>query len=140
MTTKQIKPAEIKREWHIIDAKGKILGQVGTEAAIYLMGKHKVSYTPHVDSGDFVVVINAKDVEVTGNKRADKMYYSHSMIPGGFKSISFDKVMEKDPTLVIVHAVKGMLSKNKMRDPRMARLKVFAGSEHMYKDKFSVKA
>lgn len=136
MKTVQLKPAEVKREWHLIDAKGKILGDISTQIATWLMGKHKVSYTPHVDSGDFVVVINAKEVAVTGNKRADKMYYSHSMIPGGFKQATFEQVMEKDPTKIITHAVSGMLSKNKMRDPRLARLKVFSGAEHTYTDKF----
>ncbi len=135
MKTIQITPAQVVRNWHCIDAKGKVLGDVAAQAARLLMGKQKVSYTPHVDSGDFVVVINAAAVEVTGNKRSDKMYYSHSMIPGGFQAVSFEKVMEKDPTRVIVHAVSGMLSKNKMRDPRLARLKVFAGSEHTYTDK-----
>jgi large subunit ribosomal protein L13 len=136
MKTVQAKPADVKREWHLIDAKGKVLGQISTQIATFLSGKHKVSYTPHVDSGDFVVLINAKDVEVTGNKRANKMYYSHSMIPGGFKEASFEKVMEKDPRKIIEHSVIGMLSKNKMRDPRMARLKIFVGAEHTYTDKF----
>jgi large subunit ribosomal protein L13 len=140
MKTVQIKPAEVRREWHLIDAKGKILGQISTQIATFLSGKHKVSYTPHVDSGDFVVLINAKDVEVTGNKRADKMYYSHSLIPGGFKGASFEKVMEKDPRKIIEHAVAGMLPKNKMRDPRMARLKIFVDSEHTYSDKFKKQA
>ncbi|MEP7167699.1 MAG: 50S ribosomal protein L13 [Candidatus Woesebacteria bacterium] len=139
MKTVQIKPAEVKREWHLIDAKGKVLGQISTQIAVFLSGKHKVSYTPHVDSGDFVVLINAKEVEVTGNKRADKMYYSHSMIPGGFKEASFEKVMEKDPRKIIEHAVIGMLPKNKMRDPRMARLKIFVGADHTYSDKFKTK-
>ncbi len=132
MKTTQIKPSEVKRAWHVIDAKGKVLGEVCTKAAVFLMGKHKVSFTPHVDSGDFVVVINAANVELTGNKAAKKMYYSHSMIPGGFKEISFEKLMEKDPTKVIEHGVKGMLPKNKMQDPRMARLKIFVGNEHPY--------
>lgn len=136
MKTVQITPAQVVREWHLIDAKGKVLGEIATQIATFLMGKQKVSFTPHVDSGDFVVLINAANIEVTGNKRSDKMYYSHSMIPGGFKSASFEKVMEKDPSKVIVHAVSGMLPKNKMRDPRLARLRVFVGSEHTYTDKF----
>ena len=139
MKTVQIKPAEVKREWHIIDAKGKVLGEISTKIATWLTGKHKVSFTPHVDSGDFVVVINAAAVDVTGNKREDKMYYSHSMIPGGFKQANFTQVMEKDPRKVIEHAVSGMLPKNKMRDPRLARLKIFAGEEHTYTDKFKTK-
>ena len=136
MKTVQIKPADVKREWHLIDAKGKVLGEIGVKIATWLTGKHKVSFTPHVDSGDFVVVINADEVAVTGNKRADKMYYTHSMIPGGFKQASFEKVMEKDSRKVIEHAVSGMLPKNKMRDPRMARLKIFATAEHTFTDKF----
>ncbi len=132
MKTTQIKPADVRRGWHIIDAKGKVLGKVCTQAAQWLMGKHKVSFTPHVDSGDFVVVINAKEVEVTGTKAQKKMYYSHSMIPGGFKEISFEKLMEKDPRKIIAHGVKGMLSKNKMQDPRMARLKIFVDDKHPY--------
>lgn len=140
MKTTQIKPAEVVREWHLIDAKGKILGDISTQIATFLMGKHKVSYTPHVDSGDFVVVINAKDVEVTGNKRADKMYYSHSMIPGGFKQAPFEKVMEKDPTKIIEHSVKGMIAKNKMRDPRMARLKIYADDSHPHASQLNGKS
>ena len=140
MVTKQTKPAEVKREWHLIDAKGKILGQISTQIATFLSGKHKVSFTPHVDSGDFVVVINAALVEVTGNKRADKMYYTHSQIPGGFKGITFEKLMDKDPKKIIEHSVIGMLPKNKMRDPRMARLRIFVGAEHTYTDKFNSKA
>jgi large subunit ribosomal protein L13 len=132
MKTTQIKPSDVVRKWHLIDAKGKILGQVCTQAATLLMGKHKVSFTPHVDSGDYVVVINAKDVEVTGNKRADKKYYSHSMIPGGFKEITFEKLMDKDPRKIIAHGVKGMLPGNKMQDLRMARLKIFTEETHPY--------
>lgn len=140
MKTYQSKPAEVKRNWHLIDAKGVVLGKLAVEAATKLMGKNKVSYTPHVDGGDFVVVINAKDVAVTGNKINDKMYYSHSGIPGGFKELTFAQVMAKNPADVIVHAVKGMLPKNKQQDRRMARLKVFAGSEHAYADKFKVES
>jgi large subunit ribosomal protein L13 len=136
MTTYQQKPAEVKRNWHVIDAKGKVLGEISTKAATLLLGKHKPTYTPHVDGGDYVVVINAKEVAVTGKKSTDKMYYSHSGIPGGFKAISFDKLMEKDPRKIIVHAIKGMLPKNKLQDRRMTRLKVFVGSEHTYTDKF----
>lgn len=132
MKTMQIKPAEVKRTWHLVDAKGKILGKVCVEVATFLMGKHKVSFTPHVDSGDFVVVINAKDVVVTGNKAKDKKYFSHSMYPDGFKEIAFEKQMDKDPKKIIEHGVKGMISKNKMRDPRMARLKIYEDANHPY--------
>src|SRR5258706_5132378 len=108
MNTQQAKPAEVKRNWHLFDAQGKILGAMSVQIAKKLMGKHKVSYTPHVDSGDYVVVINAKKVVVTGNKVTGKMYYSHSGIPGGFKAISYEKVMAKDPTKIIEHSVKGI--------------------------------
>lgn len=135
MKTYQEKPATVTRSWHIIDAKGKVLGRLCTEIATLLMGKQKVTFTPHVDSGDFVVVINAKDVVVTGQKASQKMYQSHSGIPGGFKEISFEKLMEKDPRKIIEHAVKGMLPKNKQQDPRMARLKIFVDATHPYTNK-----
>ncbi len=140
MTTKQAKPAEVRRNWHLIDAQGKVLGQVCTKAAKWLMGKHKVSFTPHVDSGDFVVVINAKEILVTGTKAQKKMYYTHSGIPGGFKETTFEKQMEKDSRKVITHGVKGMLPKNKMQDPRLARLKVYADATHPYETQLEVKA
>lgn len=136
MKTLQAKPAEVKRDWHLFDAKGKVLGNLSVMIAHKLMGKHKVAFTPHVDSGDYVVVINAKDVVVTGKKESDKMYYSHSGIPGGFKEQTYTEIMDKDPRRVITHAVKGMLPKNKQQDRRMTRLKVFAGNEHIYADKF----
>ncbi len=136
MKTYQAKPAEVKRAWHLVNAKGKVLGALCVRIAHALMGKGKVTYTPHVDSGDYVVVINAKDVVVTGNKYNKKMYYSHSGIPMGFKALSYAQVVEKDPTRVIVHAVKGMLPKNKQQDRRMTRLKVFAGDTHTFQDKF----
>jgi large subunit ribosomal protein L13 len=139
MKTYQAKPAEVKRAWHIFDAKGQVLGAMSVEVARLLMGKHKVTFTPHVDSGDYVVVINAKDVVVTGNKAEDKTYYSHSGIPGGFKEVTFAEQMEKDPRKVIEHAVKGMMPKNKQQARRMTRLKVFTGSEHAFGDKFTNK-
>lgn len=139
MKTVQVKPAEVKRSWHVIDAKGKVLGQVCTQVAKLLIGKHKVTFTPHVDGGDYVIVLNAKDVVVTGGKAGGKMYYSHSGIPGGFKAISFEKQMEKDPRKVIVHGVYGMLPKNKMRNPRIARLKVYVNDEHPHKGQLQTK-
>ncbi len=138
MKTYQAKPAEVKRAWHIVDVKGKVLGAMSVQIARKLMGKQKVTFTPHVDSGDFVVVINAKDVAVTGKKVTDKIYYSHSGVPGGFKEVTFAQQMEKDPRKIIEHAVKGMLPKNKQQARRMARLKVFTGSTHTYTDKFVV--
>lgn len=136
----QIKPAEVKRAWHLVDAKGKILGKLSVDVAGKLMGKHKVSFTPHVDSGDYVVVINAKDIVVTGKKASDKMYYSHSGIPGGFKGLTYAQIVAKDPGLVVRHAIKGMIPKNKQQDRRLARLKIFAGSEHTFMDKFKVES
>jgi len=127
--------SSIQREWHLVDANDKILGEIAVEIAHKLMGKHKTTYTPHLDGGDYVIVINAKLVAVTGNKRKDKMYYNHSGFPGGMRTESFETVMEKDPAEIIRHAVKGMLPKNKLRDPRMNRLKVFPGAEHTYTDK-----
>lgn len=126
------KPAEVTREWHLVDAKGRVLGQVAVEIAKKLLGKHKVDYTPHVDAGDFVVVINAAQVEVTGRKATDKMYYRHSGYPGGLKSQNFSELLEKFPDRVIKLAVTNMLPKNKLRDPRMKRLKVYAGAEHTH--------
>jgi large subunit ribosomal protein L13 len=136
MKTHQAKPSEVVRNWHLIDAKGRVLGDVSVEIATFLSGKHKITFTPHVDSGDFVVVINAENVVVTGKKAENKMYYSHSGIPGGFKALTYAQVHAKNPATVIEHAVKGMLPKNKLKDRRMTRLKVFTGSEHTYQDKF----
>jgi large subunit ribosomal protein L13 len=120
------KPAEVKRAKHVIDAQGKILGQVATEVATLLIGKHKPTFTPHVDGGDFVVVINAKDVVVTGNKPLDKLYYTHSGFPGGIHSQTFGEVMAKYPDRVIRKAVFSMLPDNKLKRLRINRLKVFA--------------
>ena len=126
---------DIKRHWHLIDLKGKILGRVGTEISQLLMGKNKVYYTSHLDCGDFVVCINAAEVEVTGKKKKQKIYYHYSGYQGGLKALTFIQQMAKDPRKIIKRAVKNMLPKNKLRDRRMARLKVFPGSQHTYKDK-----
>ncbi|MDQ3008480.1 MAG: 50S ribosomal protein L13 [bacterium] len=124
------KTAEITREWHIIDVKGKVLGRVATEIATKLIGKHKPTFTPHMDGGDYVVVINAAEVKVTGNKGADKIYYSYSGYPGGLSQRTFDEQQEKHPELVIEKAVYNMIPKNKLRQHRMARLKIYAGTDH----------
>lgn len=129
------KPAEVRRAWHVVDVKGRVLGQVATEIAHLLMGKHKPTYTPNIEGGDYVVVINASEVAVTGLKRDKKIYYSHSGIPGGFRARPFAEVLEKNPAEVIELAVKGMLPKNKLQAIRLKRLKVFAGAEHSYADK-----
>ena len=135
MKTYMQKIAQVQREWHLVDAKGKILGQVATEAATLLIGKHKPTYTPHIDGGDYVVVINASEVEVTGNKEQDKMYYRHSGRPGGFKEENLATLRQRAPQRVIESAVKGMLPKNKLQQPRLLRLKVVAGADHPYGDK-----
>lgn len=132
------KTSEIKREWHVIDAQDKVLGRVATEIATKLIGKHKKEYTPHIDAGDYVVVINAKAVAVTGNKEQDKMYYTHSNFPGGLKSKNLSKLRAQFPERIIELAVKNMLPKNKLQDQRMARLKVYAGSEHKHKSQLGV--
>lgn len=137
--TKATKASEIKREWHLIDAKDQILGRMAVKIASLLMGKEKIYLVNYLDCGDYVVVINAENVQVTGRKREQTIFYRHSGYPGGFKEISFKQQMAKDPTQIIRHAVSGMLPKNKLRDMRLARLKIFAGSKHDFEDKFSVK-
>lgn len=133
-------PKTIERNWHLVDVSGKVLGRIAPEIARFLMGKHKPTYTPNIDGGDHVVVINATKVVVTGNKAEKKMYYLHSRVPGGLREETFAEVMEKNPTRIIQHAVHGMLPKNKMLDTRLSRLHVFAGAEHDYQDKFKKKA
>lgn len=129
-TTTMVKTADIKRDWHLVDAAGETLGRLSTRLAGLLIGKHKSSYTPHMDMGDFVVVINAKDIKLTGNKLLDKYYYRHSGHPGGFTRESAGNLLVRDPRKIIEHAVAGMLPKNKLQDPRMSRLKVYKGKEH----------
>ena len=124
------KPADVTRRWILIDAKDATLGRVSTEIAKYLIGKYKPTYTPHVDGGDYVVVVNAKELVVTGAKETDKMYYRHSGFPGGLKEAQLKELREKSPESIIQEAVKGMLPKNKLAAGRMARLRIFAGSEH----------
>ncbi len=130
MKTYSVKASEIKREWHVIDASGRVLGNIATEAAKLLMGKHKPMFSRHLDTGDFVVVINADKVRVTGNKVKQKLYYSHSGDPGGFKSTSFEKMLESKPTWVVEHAVRGMLPNNRLRKSMMKKLKVYVGDAH----------
>ena len=132
MKTYSQKPSEITRRWVLIDAKDAPLGRVATEIAKYLIGKYKPTYTPHIDGGDYVVVINAKEVVVTGDKEEGKIYYRHSGFPGGIKDASLKEVREKFPERIIENAVKGMLPKNKLSPERMQRLKVFAGSDHAH--------
>jgi large subunit ribosomal protein L13 len=130
MKTYSPKASEIKRQWHTIDASDKILGRLATQAAGFLMGKHKPTFSRNLDSGDFVVIINAEKVHFTGNKAKQKLYYRHSGYPGGLKSINLEKLLETHPTRVIEYAVKGMLPKNRLQDGMMKRLRVYAGEAH----------
>jgi len=130
MKTYTAKPETVERDWFIVDAENKTLGRLSTEIARRLRGKHKPEYTPHVDTGDYIIVINAEKVYVSGNKRTDKMYHHHTGYPGGLKSISFDKLIEKAPERVIESAVKGMLPKNPLGRAMYQKMKVYAGSEH----------
>lgn len=130
MKTFSAKPHEVKRDWFVIDASNKVLGRLATEVARRLRGKHKAEYTPHVDTGDYIVITNADKVIVTGRKYKEKIYYHHSGFPGGIKSISFDKLQKKDPTRIIERAVKGMLPKNPLGREMYRKMKVYAGSEH----------
>jgi large subunit ribosomal protein L13 len=127
---------EVTRNWHLLDAKGMVLGRMATEISGLLMGKNKVTYSPHLDSGEYVVVINAKDVKLTGLKREQKVYRGHSGYPGGFKEVKFEAQMVKDPRVIVEKAVYGMLPGNRLRNKRMNRLKVFRDSKHTYQDKF----
>ena len=132
MKTYSQKSADIKRDWYLIDAKSLPLGKLAVVIADKLMGKSKVTYTPHIDNGDYVVVINAKELVVTGDKMTDKMYHRHSGFPGGLTSLKLEEVIEKDPSYAIKEAVKGMLPKNKLAADRLARLRVFDGAEHTH--------
>ena len=130
MKTFSAKPAEVKREWLLIDAEGKTLGRLATEVAKRLKGKHKPEYTPHVDTGDYVVIINADKVSVTGNKFNDKIYYHHTGYIGGIKSVSFKKLIATHPERPIEKAVKGMLPRNPLGRAMYKKLKVYAGVDH----------
>lgn len=129
-TTPMTKTADIKRQWHKVDASGQTLGRLATRIATLLIGKAKPAYTPHLDMGDFVVVINAQDIVVTGNKLASKLYSRHSGHPGGFRQETAGDLLVRAPHKVIERAVLGMLPKNKLQGPRMTRLKVYKGKEH----------
>ncbi len=130
MKTYSTKPSDIKREWHVIDASGKVLGRLATEVARLLMGKHKPIFSRNLDTGDFVIVINAAKVHFTGSKAKQKLYYRHSGYPGGLKSISLEKMMQTHPTRVIEHAVKGMLPHTRLGASMMKRLRVYVGDTH----------
>ena len=130
MKTYSAKAGEVNRDWFVVDAADKTLGRLASEIAHRLRGKHKPEYTPHVDTGDYIVVINAEKVKVTGAKATDKMYHHHTGYPGGLKSISFEKLIDKAPERVLQRAVKGMLPRNPLGRAMFKKLKVYAGGEH----------
>ena len=130
MKTFSAKPAEVKRDWYLIDAEGKTLGRMATEIAHRLRGKHKPEYTPHVDTGDYIIVVNAEKVKVTGAKFTDKMYYRHTGYIGNLKSINLGKLLEQHPERVLQKAVKGMLPRNPLGRAMFRKLHVYAGPEH----------
>lgn len=137
--TKSTKLEDIKRQWHLIDLKGKTLGRISTDIAKLLMGKSKPYFVKNLDCGDYVVIVNAKQVKVTGKKETEKVYHRHSGYPGGKKAETLDKLRERKPEDIIIHAVKGMLPQNKLRNRMLTRLFVFAGETHKYEDKFKAK-
>ena len=130
MKTYSAKPGEITREWYLVDAEGKTLGRLATQIADTLRGKRKPQYTPHVDTGDFVIVVNAEKIHVTGNKLDQKRYYRHSGYPGGLRSRTLREQLERRPTEVLRVAVKGMLPKNRLARQQITKLKIYAGPEH----------
>lgn len=130
MKTYSAKPLEVERKWYLLDAEGQTLGRLSVLAANLLRGKHKPQYTPNVDTGDFVIIINAEKINVSGKKETDKIYYHHTGYPGGLKSASFRELMEKDAKLALEKAIKGMLPHNTLGQEQFNKLKVYAGSEH----------
>ncbi len=130
MSTQAAKASEVKRDWFLVDMEGKVLGRAAARIATILRGKHKAIYTPHVDTGDYVVVVNAEKLVLTGNKLADKKYYHHTGFPGGIREINAEKLLAKKPEEVLIKAVRGMLPKNKLGRQMLKKLKVYAGSEH----------
>lgn len=138
--TKPTKSQDIKREWQLLDAKSRVLGRLATQIAGLLMGRQKPYFVRNLDCGDYVVAINASQVKVTGKKLEQKTYYRHSGYPKGLKAEPFKKWLKEKPEQIIIHAVRGMLPQNKLRDRMLRRLHVFAGEEHPYKDKFKVQS
>jgi len=130
MNTYSAKPTDVTRKWYVLDASEAPLGRVATKAATLLTGKEKPMFTKHIDTGDFVIIINADQTIVTGKKDTDKIYYRHSNYPGGLTELSFNEVMAKDPTKPLFRAIRGMLPVNKLRDERLKRLKIYGGPEH----------
>lgn len=132
MKTFSAKPETVQHNWYVVDAAGKIVGRLASEIARRLRGKHKPEYTPHVDTGDYIIVINADKVRVTGNKVEDKLYYRHTGYPGGLKVTNFAKLIQKHPTEIIEKAVRGMLPKNPLGRQMFRKLKVYSGTEHLH--------
>ena len=132
MRTYSAKPESVKREWFVVDAAGKTLGRLATEIANRLRGKHKAEFTPHVDTGDYIVVVNAEKIAVTGKKETDKTYYSHTGFPGGIKEITLDKLRQKAPERILHSAVKGMIPHNPLGRACLRKLKIFVGPEHTH--------
>jgi large subunit ribosomal protein L13 len=132
MKTYSAKPTDVTRKWYVIDASEAPMGRIATKAATLLTGKEKPMFTQHIDCGDYVIIINAKNLVVTGNKMQAKMYYHHSHFPGGLKEATLAEKMEKDPTHALQHAIRGMLPVNKLRDGRLARLKIYADADHKH--------
>lgn len=132
MTTKSTKPAEVTRDWYLVDATGKTLGRLASEIARRLRGKHKAEYTPHVDTGDYIVVVNAEKIHVTGNKMKKKLYHHHTGFIGGIKTASLEKVLQTNPERVIEKAVKGMMPRGPLGREMYSKLKVYAGTEHKH--------
>lgn len=130
MKTFSAKTHEVKRDWYVVDATDKVLGRLATEIARRLRGKHKAEYTPHVDTGDYIVVTNVEQLTVTGRKFKDKMYYNHSGFPGGIKEMSFEKLQAKNPARILERAVKGMLPKNPLGREMYRKLKIYVGADH----------
>ena len=123
-------PKDINREWYVVDANGQVLGRLAAQIAHRLRGKHKPEFAPHMDNGDFIIVVNCEKIAVTGNKPAAKMYYRHSGYVGGLKAISLEKLLASKPHLVLMHAVKGMLPKNRLGRAMLKKLRIYAGAEH----------
>jgi large subunit ribosomal protein L13 len=132
MNTFSAKPAEVRRDWYVVDATGKTLGRLSTEIARRLRGKHKPEYTPHVDTGDYIVVVNAEKIRVTGNKLKDKMYHHHTGYIGHLKSIPLEKLLDEAPERAVQYAVKGMLPRGPLGRKMLTKLRVFAGPEHSH--------
>lgn len=137
-STKPAREKDIQRTWHLIDVKGKVLGRIAPKAAMFLQGKHKSTYAPYLDAGDYVVVINANNIVLTGKKMKSKIYTRYSGYPGGLTSITAEKLMEKKPEEVVKRAISGMLPKNKLRDKRLTRLFIFKDEKHPYEAKLQV--